>query len=140
MNHVKFMSAIGIVRGVIGALLGVVFLVQAYRLTIDDYSKNYEMTVEVAEPLLSFDQSTFFLVGWLCLFLALLRITQAIAALRAVRWARSFGLGLAIFDIFNLVLFPVSTALGLYVFIVYRSPEAVAHFKPPGLTCSNDEG
>jgi len=129
LEHVKVISAIGIFRGVVGALLGGALLFQAYGLTSTDYSDGYEMTPEVAEALLSFDKSAFVLMGWLCLFFAFLRTVQAIAALLTARWARPLGLGLARFDILNLVLFPVSTALGLYAFIVYRSPETAEYFK-----------
>ena len=128
LEHVRVIGVIGLVRGLVGALLGGTLLFKGHRLTLADY-RDYDMLAETVKALRSFDESAFVILGWLCLFMALLRTVQAIAAFWRAWWARPLGLGLAVFDILNLVLFPVSTALGLYALVVYRSPAIAAHFK-----------
>jgi hypothetical protein len=132
LEHVKILSAIGVVRALLGAALGVVLLVKAGNLRTPDYLPRRELsrapTAEETETM-RFDEVVFRVGGAACLLIAIARLTQGIGAFCAAAWARRGGLALAAFDIANLTLFPLSTALGLYGLVVFRHPEAVEWFR-----------
>jgi hypothetical protein len=44
-----------------------------------------------------------------------------------------FGVALAYFDLANLIIFPISTALGLYGFVVYRHPQTISALAEVGV-------
>jgi hypothetical protein len=124
VEHIKRLAWIGILRSVLSVALGLLLLVKADRLKQSAYGYT-QVTVETV----AFDKLAFRCVGVLCLFLASLRMVQAAAALVGQSWARTFGLALAIFDILNLCLFPISTTLGLYGLVVYRHADTLDYFE-----------
>ena len=74
----------------------------------------------------------FLLLGWLVVAFAVAWTLQGVAACITVRWARPAGLALAILDVVNLALFPLSTALGLYALVVYGKAETRELFRRRG--------
>lgn len=134
LEHVKVLGILGIVRSLLAAAFGLALLLKAPSVSLFDYGKNrFELESPIYDEqdgaILSFDKTAFLVVGVVCVALALARLTQGVGALFCRRWARRFGLGLACFDIFNLPLFPLSTALGLYALVVYRKEETVERFE-----------
>ena len=121
VEHVRVLGYLGILRAAGGAALGIYLIWKAVHLNLSDYGSTGEM--------LSLDTNAFLVLGWLSIAMACLRVTQGILTLRKTTCARPFGVGLACFDFLNLALFPVSTALGLYGFVVFRHPETVAYFE-----------
>jgi uncharacterized membrane protein (DUF2068 family) len=140
-EHVRVLGIIGIVRAVFGLALGILLLMKATRLALPDYDadrgalQGYHAD-EHDEADLAFDRVAFCAVGGVCLAFAVMRLVQGIGALITARWARSRGLGLAVFDVINLALFPLSTALGLYGLVVYRHPETAERFRAKQATAS----
>jgi hypothetical protein len=118
LEHVKVLGWVGIIRALLGACLGGFFIFKSTRLSLS-------ATPEWLDPTPGLLQ----LLGGLCVALAMLRLAQGIGALRVWTWARAAGLILGAFDLSNLLLFPVSTALGLYALVVYRHPETVERFR-----------
>ena len=142
LEHVQVLGMLGIARSILAAVLGVVLLLKSQQVTLEDYSKS---RFELESPLfnerdravLEFDRAAFAIVGVACIAFALARLAQGIGAILWRRWARRLGLGLACFDILNLALFPLSTALGLYGLVVYRKGETAEKF---GVRRSCDSG
>ncbi len=132
-EHVRALGILGIVRSILAAGIGLALLWKSQDVTLQEYAKNrFELEAPVYNTedraILSFDRNAFAAVGVVCLGLAIVRLAQAVGALFWRGWARRLGLGLACFDVFNLALFPVSTALGLYGLVVYRKAETAERF------------
>lgn len=134
VEHVKVLAAIGIVRALVAFVLGFVLISKADRLSLRDYYddrgalESYHSGERDKEDL-DFDRIALSVVGGACLGFAALRLAQCAGSLFSARWARFCGLGLAVFDVINLLLFPLSTALGLYSLVVYRHPETAERFR-----------
>lgn len=122
-EHVKVLGWLGVARSVLALALALLLLVKSENLGQSSYGFP-RVSVETVE----FDQLAFRWVGGLCFFFSVLRVIQGALALLGRSWARRFGLALAMFDLVNLALFPVSTALGLYGLVVYRHPDTLDHF------------
>ena len=65
----------------------------------------------------------------LCILLATLRVFLVAGAFFAFRGTRRVGLAMAVFDCVNLLLFPLSTMLGLHGIVAWRHPETRHHFR-----------
>ncbi len=126
-DHVKVLGVLGIVRALLGAAFAVLFLGKASTLARSDYPDAL-----YAPEVLSFDRAAFTALGALAAVLAVLRGLQAAGIYLRAKWARKQGLALAVFDIANLLLFPLSTALGLYGVVVYGNPGSAAWFEKRG--------
>ena len=122
-EHIRRLAWIGVARSILAILIGSLLVVKAEKLGQSSYGYT-RVTVETV----AFDQLAFRWLGGLCFFFACLRMAQAGLALVRNSWARPLGLSLALFDIVNLCLFPVSTALGLYALVVYRHPDTLDYF------------
>lgn len=55
--------------------------------------------------------------------------TEGLTATRLSRFCRRLGLGLAVFDLVDLTLFPITTACGLYGFLVHRNPDTMDFYE-----------
>ncbi len=121
LEHVRVLGSLGIVRAAFGAALGIYLIWKAAHLDLSDYGSTAQM--------LDFDSKVFLVLGCFSVVMACVRLIQGILTLKKAACARPFGVGLACFDFLNLTLFPVSTALGLYGFVVFRHPETVAYFE-----------
>jgi hypothetical protein len=86
----------------------------------------------VAPDVPGFDSAVLFGVGAFLLAGGLARLVQAAGVFLSKPWSRKLGLALGVFDIVNLVFFPISMALGLYAVVVYRHPDTLDHFEPRG--------
>lgn len=126
-EHVKMLVKIGFLRALLGAGLGPFFLYKAQTLTRDSYESTW-----VTPDVPAFDAAVLFGVGAVLLAGGIARLIQALGAVRVKPWARKLGLALGLFDIANIVLFPVSMALGLYAVVVYRHPDTLDRFEPRG--------
>lgn len=122
VDHVRVLGWIGIVRAVLALGLGLYIGGAAWKLGPQSYSSSVEAS---ALPL---DLAAFALLAYLCVSFSVLRAVQGVLAVMGRPSARRFGIALAYFDLVNLLLFPVSTALGLYGFVVYRHPQTVFAF------------
>jgi hypothetical protein len=122
-EHVKVLGVIGAVRALLGAALATLLLAKAATLVRTDYPDAL-----YSPEVLTFDRIAFTALGGLAAVLAVLRCVQAAGIFLRARWAKQQGLALAVFDIANLLLFPVSTALGLYGVVVYRNPGSAGWF------------
>lgn len=123
-EHVRALGIIGIVRSAIALTFGLWLLAKAQSLEPSDYG----IPLPSMETLLA-DQLTFRIVGIAMLVLAPVWAVQAILALTRKPLARRFGTGIALFDLVNLVFFPLSTALGLYGLVVYHHPDTALHLR-----------
>jgi uncharacterized membrane protein len=120
--HVSVLGWLGLARSLVGAGLGAYLIWKATDLGPRDYGM-------VVDPeTLAFDAAVFLWVGVALAAISLLRLIQSLLVLLGPR-ARWLGMALALFDMANLVFFPVSTALGVYAFVVYRHPEAAERFR-----------
>jgi hypothetical protein len=126
-EHVKMLVKIGFLRAFLGAGLGPFFLYKSQTLTKDSYGSTW-----VTPDVPVFDAAVLFGVGAVLLAGGIARLIQALGAVRVKPWARKLGLALGLFDIANLVLFPVSMALGLYAVVVYQHPDTLDRFEPRG--------
>ena len=123
-DHVRTLAYIGFIRAALGLGIGAYLIFKASALNVVHYG-----LTPVTEELFDLDRTSFYVIGIVWVGLALLRVIQAIQAFRGKPSARVFGLGLAIWDIVNLPLLPVSTALGLYGLVVYRHPDTMVFFE-----------
>ena len=123
-DHLKVLAKIGIARAVIGLALGAFLIWKAATFEAMDYGEA-PPTVEIQQ----LDRTVIRILGIGCLVLAPVRALQAMLVLRERRQGRVLGKALALWDMVNLLLFPVSTALGLYGFVVYRHPDTVGFFE-----------
>ena len=121
VEHVIALGWINLTRALLGLAFGGILLWRA--------KWPREISVYVPDENFSFDQYAFLVVGTLSIVLAHLRAAQGIGTFLLRRWSRLLGLALALFDIANLVLFPLSTALGLYGLVVYRHPDTFEQFR-----------
>jgi len=133
-EHVKTLGIIGLFRALLGAALAAILLWKASTIHPDDYSSGRgfldEPPVgEQGEGPLDFDRAAFTALGVTCIVLALVRTVQAFGALLLRPWGRRLGRALAFFDVCNLALFPLSTALGLYGLVVYGNVGTRAIFE-----------
>jgi hypothetical protein len=123
-DHLKVLSVLGFVRAALGVILGVYLLWKAANLGFADY-EGAPLTAEIEW----LDRTAFRVLGIACLTLAPIRALQAALVRRGHPLGRVMGIWLALFDMVNLVLFPISTALGIYGYVVYRSYSAVMFFE-----------
>ncbi|HVR74366.1 MAG TPA: hypothetical protein VMT52_08540 [Planctomycetota bacterium] len=121
VEHVIALGWINLVRAILGLAFGGILLWRA--------QWPLESMVYGSDENLSFDRYAFLVVGTLTIVIAHLRAAQSIGSFLLRRWGRVLGLALALFDIANLLLFPLSTALGLYGLVVYRHPDTLDHFR-----------
>jgi hypothetical protein len=124
LEHVRVLGYLGLFRAALGAALGIYLVWKSAHLDLSAYGLTF-----VTEEILRLDGKAFLLLGWLCIGMSCLRVAQGVLTLKRKARARPFGVGLALFDFLNLALFPVSTALGLYGFVVYRHPETAGFFE-----------
>ena len=66
---------------------------------------------------------------WVLFVLGAARLVHGIASLLVLSWARALGLAFAVFDLLNLIFFPVSTTLGLYALVTFRHAETIEFFR-----------
>jgi hypothetical protein len=118
VEHIPLLAAIALVRGALGIAAGVLLLVKAFGLDPRLYHP-----ARVAEELIAFDSWAFCIGGGILLLTSAAFVIQGVGALMSCGWSRRLGLALAVIDLANLVLFPLSTALGLYGLVVYRHPD-----------------
>ena len=126
-EHVQMLVKIGLLRAFLGAGLGPFFLYKSQTLTRDSYGSTW-----VTPDVPAFDAAVLFGVGAFLLAGGLARLVQAAGVLLSKPWSRKLGLALGVFDIVNLVFFPVSMALGLYAVVVYQHPDTLDRFEPRG--------
>ena len=129
LEHLRVFAYIGLVRAAIGVPLGIVLIWKAKYLNLLAYG-----STQVTQDVVDFDCTAFQVLGWLCIAFAVARAVQGILALRGKAAALPLGKGLAIFDIVNLVLFPISTAFGLYGTVIYKHPDTVDFLTSRSLT------
>jgi len=82
--------------------------------------------------LVLFDSWAFRICGCALLVLSAAFLIQGAGTLLLRPWARRLGIALAAIDLVNLLLFPLSTTLGLYALVVYRHPDVRDWFERPG--------
>lgn len=121
VEHVIALGWINLVRAILGLAFGGILIWRAY--------SPLESQAYVSDENFSFDQYAFLVVGTLTIVIAHMRAAQSIGSFLLRRWGRVLGLALALFDIANLILFPLSTALGLYGLVVYRHPDTRDQFR-----------
>jgi hypothetical protein len=126
-EHVRTLGWIGVVRAVLGMLLGPYLVYKSLTLTRESYG-----STPVTQEVLAFDAAVFLGIGAFLAASGLVRLVQAVGALGSRPWARRAGLALGVFDILNLAFFPVSMSLGLYAVVVYRHPDTQDRFGPRG--------
>jgi len=118
VEHIRLLAAIALVRGVLGIAAGALLLVKGFRLEPRLY-----YPAMIPDDLIAFDSWAFRIGGCTLLVLSAGFLIQGVGALRSRPWARRLGFALAAIDLVNLILFPLSTALGLYGLVVYRHPD-----------------
>jgi len=127
VEHIRLLAAIALVRGCLGIAAGALLLVKAFRLEPRLY-----YPAMVSNDVIVFDSWAFRIGGCALLVLSAAFLIQGVGALLSRPWARRLGLALAAIDLVNLLLFPLSTALGLYGLVVYRHPDVRDWFERPG--------
>jgi hypothetical protein len=120
--HVPVLGWLGVFRSLLGAALGAYLIWKSSNLSERDYGAPVDVQT------VALDASVFLGVGVALAAISALRLVQGLLVLAGPR-ARWLGVALAVFDMANLVFFPVSTALGVYAFVVYRHPDAVERFR-----------
>lgn len=125
-DHLKVLSLLGFLRAGAGLILGSYLLWKAANLGFADY-EGTPLTADIEW----LDRTAFRALGIACLTLAPIRAAQAALVLLGHTLGRVMGVWLALFDMVNLMIFPISTALGIYGFVVYRSHGAVLFFEQP---------
>ena len=121
-EHVRVLGFVGIARGVLSMGLGAWLVWASFHIHIQDY----QMT-PATEETVRLDRLAFLLAGGVCLVFGPAAVLQGALALARKPVARRFGLGIALLDMVNLILFPLSTALGLYGFVVYCHPSTAEY-------------
>ena len=90
------------------------------------------------------DREAFFILGGGLVLLGLIRLAQALGAVRLYSWARGLGLGLGGLDFLT----PLTLPLGLWALLVYRHPDTRRIFRmglsagassPPGKDSAGDD-
>jgi hypothetical protein len=127
VEHIRFLAAIALVRGGLGIAAGVLLLVKAFRL-----EPRFYYPTMVSNDVIAFDAAAFRIGGCVLLVLSAAFLVQGAGALLTRPWARRLGFALAAIDLVNLILFPLSTALGLYGLVVYRHPDVRDWFERHG--------
>ncbi len=115
-DRLKLACWLGSVRSIVGVLLAS-FLV--YKLFFAE---------KPVPEVFASDRRLFLVLAIVLAVLALLRLTIVVGSVLSLRWVRRLGLGLAIFDCANLILFPLSTAFGLHGLVVFRHADTVHFF------------
>src|SRR5688572_24046667 len=121
VEHVIALGWINLARALLGLAFGGILIWRA--------NWPIESLAYAADENFSFDQYAFLVVGTISIVIAHVRAAQSIGSFLLRRWGRILGLALALLDIANLLLFPLSTALGLYGLVVYRHPDTLDQFR-----------
>lgn len=116
-EHARLLAWLGLVRTLLAAGVGGWLLHRAGRI-IPEFRGQYAV-----ETLLG-DQLRFRVVAGVLFALAALWLAQALGMLLRAAWSRPFGLVVAVLDLLNVPLFPLSTAWGLYGIVVHAHPAA----------------
>ena len=132
--HVRMLGLLGLFRAEWSLMLGAVLTAKGLTLTARHYGSTF-----VSSETLSFDKTCFVAIGLCALFLSTIRLLQGISILAGQRIACRWGLYLAVFDMVNLVCFPLSTSVGLYGWVVYRRHRLVLQATASGRPRSADE-
>ncbi len=111
-SHLKIVTALSSCRSLIGVALAAFIF----------------WKMRTLEEIASGDRVVLLSAASLLLLFSVVRACVAVGGVLRRRWSRRLGLALAAFDCVNLVLFPLSTALGLQGLVVYRHPETVHYF------------
>jgi hypothetical protein len=130
--HLCCLAIIHAVRGLAGLGFAVVFL---YYSNADNIpSDPIDLTMSRFHNLEPGDPVAFLVVGCVLVVLQLVRLSFSFATIRALvesreaspggrrayRFVRRFGLAIAVVDLVDLTLFPLTTACGLYGWLVFR--------------------
>lgn len=128
-NHIRVVSLLTLIGGVLGMLPGLLLLfVAAGLLSFGSFGSN------PAEMLLAGG-----IMGLVALFLFMIGLPAVIAGfglLARKPWARTLTLVIAVFNLFG---FPIGTALGAYqLWVLAMNDETVAAFRNPPTPMARD--
>ncbi len=134
ISHIVTLALINIARAIAGFALGVLLL---YSSDASGYDG------ERAKRIVEGDLTAFLVIGCVVIAVSCLRLVQGGASVLDVfrsrrarggrpprsQLSRRLGLGLSILDLVNIVLFPLSTACGVYGLIVCRHPDTIDFYE-----------
>ena len=141
ISHLYCLSIVHAVRGLAGIGVAVLFLYYSNPMNVP--VERSDLTMSRFHSLEAGDVEAFRVVGIVLVALALIRLGFAVSTLmslwrardpltagkRTFRFVRRYGLAVAMVDIVALTLFPVTTACGLYGWLVFRHADTRDFFE-----------
>lgn len=132
LSHLYCLSIVHMVRGICAVVVAARFLQYSNPLNVPRNA--LDLTMSQYHNLAPGDPLAFKIVGCALIFVAALRIVFALLTIASLRRSgrgpsrgfsvvRKVGLAIAVVDLVDLTFFPVTTACGLYGWLVLRHPD-----------------